>query len=82
MKNITILGSTGSIGLNALKVIESNPEEYRVLALGAGRNIALLIDQIEEFNPVAVAVSEDNLAIEVRERINSNFNIEVLSGRE
>jgi len=82
MKKITILGSTGSIGLNALKVIESNPEEYRVIALGAGRNIELLIKQIEEFNPVAVAVSEEDLAVNIRDRLKGNLKTEVLSGTE
>ncbi len=62
MKKIAILGSTGSIGSNALKVIESNPEEYKVLALTAGRNIGLLMKQIIQFQPIAVAVSEESLA--------------------
>ena len=48
MRNIAILGSTGSIGVNALKVIQGNPEEYKVIALAAGKNVELLMKQIEE----------------------------------
>jgi len=82
MKKITILGSTGSIGLNTLKVIKSNPEEYRVLALAAGRNIELLIKQIEEFDPVAVAVLEEDTAVTIRDRLKGNTKTEVFSGTE
>jgi len=82
MKKITILGSTGSIGSNALRVIESNPEEYKVLALTAGRNIGLLMKQIMQFQPVAVAVSEGSLADILRERLRGHSKTEVLSGVE
>jgi len=82
MKKITILGSTGSIGLNTLKVIESNPDEYSVLALAAGRNIELLIKQIEKFDPVAVAVLEADLAVTIRDRLKGNSKTEIFSGTE
>ena len=55
MKNITILGSTGSIGVNSLKVIKANPDRYRCIGLAAGTNIRLLLSQIEEFQPKAVS---------------------------
>ena len=42
MKKIAILGSTGSIGLTSLKVVEAHPEEYEVIALAAGKNLDLL----------------------------------------
>jgi 1-deoxy-D-xylulose-5-phosphate reductoisomerase len=82
MKKIAILGSTGSIGSNALKVIESNPEEYRVLALTAGRNIGLLMKQIFQFQPMVVAVSEDGLADILRDRLRGHSKTEVLAGVE
>lgn len=56
MKNIAILGSTGSIGTQALDVIRSSG--YNVSALSAGKNITLLKKQIEEFNPSVVSVME------------------------
>jgi 1-deoxy-D-xylulose-5-phosphate reductoisomerase len=82
MKKISILGSTGSIGSNALKVIESNPEEYKVLALTAGRNIGLLMKQILQFQPIVVAVSEEGLADILRDRLRGHSKTEVLAGVE
>ena len=82
MKRITILGSTGSIGLNALEVIERSPEKYRAIALTAGRNVDLLTGQIEKFHPVGVAVLEEDLADILRNRLDKNVATEVFSGTE
>jgi len=82
MKKITLLGSTGSIGRNALKIIKQNPEKYRVIALSAGRNIDLLLGQIDEFRPKAVSVLEEDLASALRTRLKGNAEIEVYSGIE
>lgn len=68
MKNLSILGSTGSIGVNALKVARAHPERYRVIALSAGRNIDLLLDQIETFKPKAVAVLNESLAVDLKKK--------------
>ncbi len=59
MKEIAILGATGSIGLTALKVIRTNPEKYRVIALSAGRNVDLLLEQVKEFRPLAVGFLQE-----------------------
>lgn len=56
MKNITILGSTGSIGISALDIIEKNPDKFSVAALTAGKNVRLLARQIVKFHPKIVAV--------------------------
>ena len=56
MKKITLLGSTGSIGVSTLDVIEKNPKKFKVMALAAGRNVRLLARQILEFHPKVVAV--------------------------
>jgi len=82
MKRITVLGSTGSIGLNALEVIERSPEKYRAIALTAGRNVDLLEKQIEQFRPIGVAVLEEDLADTLRTRLDKNAATEVLSGTE
>ncbi|HMK56347.1 MAG TPA: 1-deoxy-D-xylulose-5-phosphate reductoisomerase [Dissulfurispiraceae bacterium] len=58
MKNIVILGSTGSIGRNALSVIARFPDRFRVVGLAAGKNVGLLKEQIREFRPQLVAVSD------------------------
>ncbi|MGD8226506.1 MAG: 1-deoxy-D-xylulose-5-phosphate reductoisomerase [Desulfobacteraceae bacterium] len=82
MKKIAVLGSTGSIGSNSLKVIEANPEKYKVIGLAAGRNIDLLVEQIERFRPQAAAILEEALADALRGRLRTDFGTEVFSGRE
>jgi len=59
MKRITILGSTGSIGRSALDVISANPDRFEVVALAAGRNVALLAEQIRSFRPQLVVVQSE-----------------------
>jgi 1-deoxy-D-xylulose-5-phosphate reductoisomerase len=82
MKKIAILGSTGSIGVNSLKVIDLNPEKYQVLGLTAGRNIELLLKQIEKFHPAAVSILEEDLAADLRERLKKRSRTEVFSGTD
>ncbi|MBC8459306.1 MAG: 1-deoxy-D-xylulose-5-phosphate reductoisomerase, partial [Deltaproteobacteria bacterium] len=82
MKNIAILGSTGSIGVNALKVIQGNPEEYKVIALAAGRNVELLMKQIEEFRPRAVAVLEEKLVSQLKDRFAKKGRPEIFFGTD
>src|SRR5271169_981829 len=61
MSRLTLLGSTGSIGVNTLDVIRQNSHQYQVYALAAGRNVARLAEQIVEFRPgVAVVPDEEN----------------------
>src|SRR2546427_11618015 len=62
-RGIAILGSTGSIGCNTLRVIESlGPERFRIVALGAGRNVARLADQITQHQPELVSVDSEESA--------------------
>ena len=56
-KKISILGSTGSIGKNVLKVAASFPEHFTVIGLTAGWNIELLRQQVEAFSPLMVSVA-------------------------
>ena len=68
MKNITLLGSTGSIGTQTLDVIDRNPERFRVSALVCGRNIELLRRQIQKYRPdAAVCEREEDAAALARE---------------
>jgi len=69
LKNISLLGSTGYIGINSLKVIKGNPDRYRIVALGAGKNIDLLLNQIKEFRPRFAAVINSDLAKDLKIRI-------------
>jgi len=59
MKNIVILGSTGSIGTQTLEVVERFPEQFRVLALTAGSNIELLEEQSKKFQPELIVVKNE-----------------------
>jgi 1-deoxy-D-xylulose-5-phosphate reductoisomerase len=61
MKSVSILGSTGSIGCNALKVIE-HLGDFRVVALGAGRNMDVFAEQIARFQPELVSCENEPCA--------------------
>ncbi|MCJ7776142.1 MAG: 1-deoxy-D-xylulose-5-phosphate reductoisomerase [Desulfobulbaceae bacterium] len=82
MKKIAILGSTGSIGVNALRVIQANPEKYQVTALAAGKNIRLLLEQIKRFRPLAVAVMEETAANELKAQMTNSGRPEIFFGTE
>ncbi len=68
MKAISILGSTGSIGCNTLKVVE-HLQEFRVVALGAGENTEKLAEQVVQFKPELVAVKTEECAEDLLRRI-------------
>src|SRR5574344_1096504 len=65
-KKITILGSTGSIGTQALEVIEKLPEQFEIIALSAGNNIELLKKQIKKFNPKTVCVANETYIKDIK----------------
>jgi 1-deoxy-D-xylulose-5-phosphate reductoisomerase len=66
MKGVSILGSTGSIGIQALDVVRCNSGEFRIAALAAGSNVSLVESQIREFCPDLVSVSNEKAFIELR----------------
>ncbi len=70
MKAISILGSTGSIGCNTLKVVEHLQNEFRVVALGAGKNVEKLAEQISRFKPELVAVESETCAENLLRELN------------
>lgn len=57
--SISVLGSTGSIGTQTLEVVQSHPDRLKVVALTAGKNISLLLQQIAEFKPSIVGIAEE-----------------------
>ena len=67
MKKILILGSTGSIGTNALELIRNNREKYEVVGISGNKNIELLKKQIEEFKPVSIYVGVERDALNLKE---------------
>ena len=79
MKNITILGSTGSIGTNALEVIRQKRDEFNVVALSGHTNYKLVMEQIKEFNPKYVSIGTE----EGFETIKKEFpEVNLFFGRE
>jgi 1-deoxy-D-xylulose-5-phosphate reductoisomerase len=82
MKHISILGSTGSIGVNALDVIKNNPSRFRVVALSACQNISLLSKQIEQFKPRVVSVINKENARELEKIIDPAAGTEILFGSD
>jgi 1-deoxy-D-xylulose-5-phosphate reductoisomerase len=80
VKNIVILGSTGSIGVNALKIIESRPDCFNVVGLAARSNLKALAGQIEKFSPKIVSVADPKRAKELRALIKKR--IKIVSGVE
>jgi 1-deoxy-D-xylulose-5-phosphate reductoisomerase len=81
MKAISILGSTGSIGVNTLRVVEHLRDQFHVVALGAGGNAAALADQIANFGPELVAVRDQAAADELA-RVIGPHRPEIVIGEE
>ena len=79
VKRIAILGSTGSIGRQALEVIEALGEEYRVVALTGHNNVELLAEQVRRYNPGYVAVTRVDSVDEVKDAF-GDYGGEVLVG--
>jgi len=69
MKAISIIGSTGSVGVTTLDVVARFPDRFRVVAMAAGRNLDLLADQIRRFRPQLVSVETPELARDLADRI-------------
>lgn len=69
VENITVLGSTGSIGQNTLDVIRRNPERFRVKALGAGSNAEKMLKDIREFRPDVAVLADKNAAALLEKRV-------------
>ena len=80
-KSIAILGSTGSIGTQALEVIASQPENFSVEVLTSNANADLLIEQAIRFQPNAVVIADDKKYIHVKEAL-AAFPIKVFAGEE
>jgi 1-deoxy-D-xylulose-5-phosphate reductoisomerase len=80
VKNLAILGSTGSIGQSTLAVVTEHPQEFRVVGLAAGRNVELLGAQIGQFHPALVSVQDEEAAARLRELLPSGNTLQILAG--
>jgi 1-deoxy-D-xylulose-5-phosphate reductoisomerase len=83
MKSVTILGSTGSVGTQALDVIRHNVDRFKVAGLSAaGGNVELLAGQVREFLPPVVAIADEDAAADVTQKLGALKGVEVISGPE
>src|SRR5436190_20330400 len=80
MRSIVILGSTGSVGTQALDVVRHNPDRFRVVGLSAGTNHELLTGQIREFLPPYVAIADEESARDLKAHLGQLRGVEVLTG--
>jgi 1-deoxy-D-xylulose-5-phosphate reductoisomerase len=82
MKNISILGSTGSIGRNALQIVETFPQQFKIKALAAKTNTDLLAKQIEQFTPELAVVFDAASAQQLKQKLGASSKVEILYGDE
>lgn len=80
MKNIAVLGSTGSIGTQTLDVVEKNPDRFKIIAIVANSNDQLIEEQIRKFKPEYAVLIEKTAASKLKQRYIGNTKI--LSGKE
>src|SRR5512140_97675 len=80
VKNVVLLGSTGSIGTSTVKVAQDLPDQIRLIGLAAGNNQELLLRQAHEQKPRAISISDPGKAKELRDLLGGS--VEVFSGAE
>jgi len=81
MKRISLLGSTGSIGVNTLDVIERSPDRFEVCGLSAGSNLDLFVRQVRKFKPRVVSIFDRSKAATLKEML-AGQDVEVHLGEE
>src|SRR5271170_480473 len=80
MKNVVLLGSTGSIGTSTVKVADDLPDKIRLLALGAGNNSELLLEQTRRHKPAAISIFDPAKAKKLQDALGTST--QVFSGEE
>ena len=81
MKKLAVLGSTGSIGVSTLAIVEQFPDRFQVVALAAGKNLVKLKEQVLQFRPTLVSVASAADAHDLRSQL-PDFRGEILCGTE
>ncbi len=81
MRSLTILGSTGSIGLSTLDVVRQHPDKFSISCLAAGQDVRVMAEQIKEFRPDAVSVKDEDSAKKL-ETLLGEYKPEILYGIE
>jgi 1-deoxy-D-xylulose-5-phosphate reductoisomerase len=82
MKNVVLLGSTGSIGTSTVKVAEDLPDQIRLIGLAAGNNAELLLGQARKHRPAAIAIHDPAKAQDLRHALGADVGCAVHSGGE
>ncbi len=82
MKNLSILGSTGSIGRNALEIVRMFPDRFTVKALTAAHNTSLLLEQINRFKPELAIVFDEADAAALKDKLSFHTDVNIMSGDE
>jgi len=82
MKNLSILGSTGSIGCNALEIVSMFPERFSVKALSAKDNVLVLADQVARFHPEIAVVFDEAAAALLKTTLPGGTGVDILYGEE
>ena len=82
MKRLSVLGSTGSIGCNTLKIVQKFPDRFQIVSLAAKTNVALLAQQIEQFKPNLAVMYDKKHAVLLRQAIPKNQPVQILFGHE
>ena len=80
MKKIIVLGSTGSIGRQALQVVDEFPDKFKIVGLAAGSNVQLLAEQIKKYQPQYVSISSKKDAVFLQSLIKDK--VKVFTGEE
>ena len=80
-RDLVILGSTGSIGTQALDIVAANPEELSVRALAAGKNVSLTEQQVRRFRPQMVCLYDEKAAADLKARI-ADTDVHVVAGMD
>ena len=81
MKKISILGSTGSIGVNALNVVVNQRDDFNVIGLSAYKNSKLLVEQVKKYEPEFVSIVDAEAAHRLEQELGT-FDVKILKGRE
>src|SRR5215831_18031421 len=75
MKNVVLLGSTGSIGTSTIKVAEDLPDRIRLVGLAAGNNAELLLEQTRKHRPQAVSISDPAKAQSLQQHLGTSSQV-------
>ena len=82
MKNLSLLGATGSIGVNVLNIVRQFPQRFRITGLAAGRNVELLARQVQEFKPERISVIDAEHADKLARLLPEKWQKRIVSGSD